>query len=133
MNLVDTSAWVDYLRGADTRARWTLRRMLTGDELPAVTEPIVAELLSGATDERNLDQLDTLTASLPMLSVDPSVDYRDAALIYRTTRRRGLAVRRFADCLVAAVALRRDAVLVHKDVDFDAIARAVPLRTMPLR
>ena len=133
MNLVDTSVWVDYLRASDTRARRTLRRMLSTDDLPAVTEPVVMELLAGAPDERAFDQLDTLTSSLPMLNVEPAHDYRDAALIYRAARHRGLTVRRLTDCLIAAVALRYDAVVVHKDADFDAIARAVPLRTTPLR
>jgi predicted nucleic acid-binding protein len=68
-----------------------------------------------------------------MLNVEPAHDHRDAALIYRATRHRGLTVRRLTDCLIAAVALRYDAVVVHKDADFDAIARAVPLRTTPLR
>lgn len=71
--------------------------------------------------------------ALPMLSVEPVHDYRDAALIYRAAKQRGLTVRRLTDCLIAAVALRHDAVVVHKDTDFDAIARAVPLRTTPLR
>jgi hypothetical protein len=133
VNLVDTSVWVDYLRASDTRARRTLRRMLSTDDLPAVTEPVVMELLAGAPDERAFDQLDTLTSSLPMLNVEPAHDYRDAALIYRAARHRGLTVRRLTDCLIAAVALRYDAVVVHKDADFDAIARAVPLRTTPLR
>lgn len=133
MNFVDTSVWVDYLRASDTRARRALRRMLSTDDLPAVTEPVVMELLAGAPDERTFDQLDTLTSSLPMLNVEPAHDYRDAALIYRAARHRGLTVRRITDCLIAAVALRHDAVVVHKDADYDAIARAVPLRTTPLR
>ena len=133
MNLVDTSVWVDYLRASDTRARRTLRRMLASDDLPAVTEPIVLELLAGAPDDRALDQLDTMTSALPMLAVQPLHDYRDAALIYRAVRHRGFPVRRLSDCLIAAVAMRHDAVLVHKDAEFDAIARAVPLRTTPLR
>jgi predicted nucleic acid-binding protein len=133
MNLVDTSVWVDYLRASDTRARKALRRMLSSDDLPAVTEPVVMELMAGALDERAVEQLDLLTSALPMLSVQPVHDYRDATLIYRATRRRGFTVRRLTDCLIAAVALRHDAVLVHKDADFDAIARAVPLRTTPVR
>ena len=133
MNLVDTSVWIDYLRATDTRARRTLRRMLSADELPAVTEPVVMELLAGAPDDRTLDQLETLTSALPMLSVEPVHDYRDAALIYRATRHRGFTVRRLTDCLIAAVAIRHDAVVVHKDTGYDAIARAVPLRTTPLR
>jgi predicted nucleic acid-binding protein len=133
VNLVDTSVWVDYLRASDTRARRTLRRMLSTGDLPAVTEPVVMELLAGAPDERAFDQLDTRTSSRPTLNVEPAHDYRDAALIYRAARHRGLTVRRLTDCLIAAVALRYNAVVVHQDADFDTIARAVPLQTTPPR
>ncbi len=37
-----------------------------------------------------------------------------------------------ADCLIAAVAMRCDATVVHVDADFDVIASCVPLRTVSL-
>lgn len=55
------------------------------------------------------------------------LDFRDAAAICRATARTGETVRRLIDCLIAAVAVRAGAVLLHKDGDFDVIARHVPL------
>lgn len=37
------------------------------------------------------------------------------------------------DCLIAAVALRTGATLVHKDVDFEMVAGVVPLAHRSLR
>ena len=36
------------------------------------------------------------------------------------------------DCLIAAVVLRHGATLVHKDRDFEVIAKAVPLQQLSL-
>jgi predicted nucleic acid-binding protein len=132
MRLVDTSVWIDYLRGSDTRARHELRRMLAHPADVAITEPVVMELLAGVTDDKALSALEALTTGLPMISVDPRLDYRDAATIYRAVRRRGQTVRRLNDCLIAAIALRAGATLVHKDADFDVIARCVRLEAMSL-
>ena len=46
-----------------------------------------------------------------------------------------LALRQVAgttDCLIAAIAWRRDATLVHADVDFDRIAARYPVQVMSL-
>ncbi len=98
----------------------------------ATTEPIIIELLAGATSTRAIRQLETLTSGLVLLSVDIAVDYHDAAAIYRAARASGRAVRRMNDCLIAAVAARASATLVHRDADFDAIAECVDLDIMRL-
>lgn len=107
--------------------------MLGAGEDIATTEPVVMELLAGAPDERALSRLEMLTAGLPLLGVDPSLDYRDAATIHRSVRRSGRTVRRLNACLVAAIVLRHGATLVHKDIDFEVIAECVPLDTHSLR
>jgi hypothetical protein len=61
-----------------------------------------------------------------MLSVDPRTDLHFAAHPYRAVRESGHTVRSSIDTLIAAVAIQRDAVLVHKDKDFDRIAAVVP-------
>lgn len=47
-------------------------------------------------------------------------------------RPQGRTVRSLVDCLIAAVALRHDVALLHKDADYDAIAGCLPLRTHPV-
>jgi predicted nucleic acid-binding protein len=51
-----------------------------------------------------------------------------AARLYRTARTRGVTVRSSVDCLIAARALPHDLEVLHRDGDFDAIARVYPLR-----
>lgn len=133
MILLDTSAWVDYLRGAPGPATQHVRDLVRDGAPLAVTEPVVMELLAGAPDDRALERLEALVSGLPLLAVDAHLDYRAAAAIYRSARRRGLTVRRLVDCLIAAVAARTGARLVHKDVDFEVIATVVRLDAVSLR
>lgn len=133
MNLVDSSIWIDYFRGMPTAARDTLRSMLADGDEVFITEPIIMELLAGAPDFSAARRLETLVNGLSLLTVEPDLDYRDAASIYRNVRRSGRTVRKMNDCLIAAVALRTGATVVHKDIDFEMIGEVVPLVHRSLR
>lgn len=56
------------------------------------------------------------------------VDAEEAAHIYRVCRRAGETIRSMNDCLIAAIAIRNDVPVLHRDRDYDAIARHFPLR-----
>jgi hypothetical protein len=130
--LIDSSVWIDFLRGSPTPAREGLRSLLqTRCADVATTEPIILELL--APNGHALAQLEALTNGLPLLTVDARLDYRSAAALYRTARRTGRTVRRLINCLIAAVALRTEATVVRKDADYDALADVVPLDVVSFR
>ena len=88
------------------------------------------EILAGARNERHAIDLKQLIARAHMIPTD-SIDYENAASIYRACRRFGITVRTHIDCLIAAVAIRVNTPLLHKDSDFDAIARVTKLRIHP--
>lgn len=134
MILVDTSGWVDFLRGVDSAATAAVRELIgrRHDEL-VMCEPIAMELLAGATDPAAVDRIERLTDGLPSLGLEPVLDFRSAAGLHRLARAGGETVRSIVDCLIAAVALRNDAILVHKDRDFEVLARVVPLRQRSYR
>lgn len=77
--------------------------------------------------------IERLVDWLPVLSVDPTVDFRQAASIHLAVRRTGRTPPSLVDCLIAAVAVRHDTEVVHADADFEAIASAWPLRVLDLR
>lgn len=127
MELIDSSAWVEYLRGTGSAAHHEVRRLVHEDPAEiATTEPIIMELLAGPTDPRTVDRLERLAAGLPLLAVHAALDYHEAAAIFRVVRRSGQTVRKLLDCLIAAVALRTGVTLVHCDRDFDRIADCIP-------
>ncbi len=125
--LIDSSAWIEYFRKTGSPAHLEVKRLLA--ESPAavaMTEPVMLELLAGAPSSHAFLQVQALCNGLPMLRVEASVDWLEAAAVYRTTRAAGHTVRKSVDCLIAAVALRNKATLVHRDVDYDVIAEAIP-------
>jgi predicted nucleic acid-binding protein len=122
--LVDSSAWIEFLRDTGSPACTRVDELL-GDEI-ATCHPVRMEVLAGARDERHLERLRRLLARASVLPTAPA-DYEDAAALYRTCRRRGDTVRKLVDCLIAAHAIRADVPLLHADADFDVLARHTDL------
>jgi len=129
MILVDSSAWIDFLRASGSKAGEHLARLLAHDDALAITGAIEMEILAGARDEVQLLQLRRLLARATLVETVPS-DFSDAAMIYRTCRRDGRTVRRMIDCLIAAAARRLDIPLLHADSDFEAIAASGLVRVL---
>lgn len=125
MTLVDTSAWVEFLRDTGNAVCVGVDQLLDGDI--ATCDPIRMEVLAGARDETHLNDLRRLLARASAVAVEP-VDYEEAAALYRTCRRRGETVRKLIDCLIAAVAIRADLPVLHADADFDILGRHTRLR-----
>jgi predicted nucleic acid-binding protein len=105
-----------------------VRTLLESRAFLATTEPIVMEVLSGAGDDSHLRMLRRLVLGCQMIPLRGLSDYEEAAAVYRSCRRAGLAVRRLVDCLIAIVAINTNALLLHDDSDFDLIAQQTPLR-----
>jgi hypothetical protein len=122
--LVDTSAWIEFLRDTGSPVCDEVDRLL-GKGI-AVTDPIIMEVLAGARDDAHLRNLRGMLARATLLRCE-SVDFETAALLYRACRANGETVRKLVDCLIAAVAIRHRARLLHADADFDVLARHTPL------
>ncbi len=120
MILVDTSAWVEFLRDTGSPVCNRVDALIDGDI--AVCHPIRMEVLAGARDERHLTSLRGLLARVSLLPTEP-VDYEEAAALYRACRRRGETVPKLIDCLIAATAVRTSTPVLHADNDFDVLAR----------
>lgn len=118
MILVDTSAWIEFLRDTGSSTCEEVDRLLAGDV--AVCDPIRMEVLAGARDEAHLRQLRGLLARASVLPTGPS-DHETAASLYRVCRRRGATVRKLVDCLIATVAIRDAVPVLHSDSDFDLL------------
>lgn len=134
MILVDTSVWVEHLRGTGSRAHRALRELaVTEPGGVAVCEPIAMELLAGPTDPFTVRRIEEQLGTLEDLGVDVVQDFRAAAALAREVRRSGHSVRSVTDCLIAAVALRHDAEVWHCDEDYVRIAAVSDLRHRDLR
>jgi predicted nucleic acid-binding protein len=132
LTLVDTSAWVEFLRRTGSPAHRTVRRLIDAGAELAVTEPIVMEVLAGARSDSDAERLRHRMLAFAFLPLLGLPDYEASAAIHRTCRYAGESIRSHIDCLIAAVAIRARVPLLHADSDFDVIARHTPLRLEPL-
>lgn len=123
MTLVDTSAWVEFLRGTGSDTHRAVRRLLEQDALLHTTDVVVMEVLAGARDAEHEQRLRRLLARCDYLPVEGLASYEAAASLYRVCRHAGETVRALADCLIGAVALRAGVPVLHSDRDFDVLAR----------
>lgn len=128
MILVDSSAWIEFLRATGSSAHLRLRSALEQRVELASTDVIVMEILAGARDEADRDRLRRLLYGIEFLAVDGPADYEQAAELYRACRVGGETPRKLSDCLIATVAIRNGAMLLCEDADFAVIARYSPLR-----
>lgn len=125
MILIDTSAWVEFLR--DTGSTVCQRVDAVLDEEIAISHPIRMEVLAGARNEGHLEDLRGLLARSSLVATEPT-DYEDAAALYRGCRRGGETVRKLIDCLIAATAIRTSMSVLHADTDFEVLARHTRLQ-----
>ena len=125
MPLIDTSAWIEYLRktGSDTNVE--MRNVLTRRH--HICDAVTMEILSGARDDANAQSLKKLLSRATVIETKP-IDYQNAASIYRACRQVGITVRTQIDCLIAAIAIRTGTPLLHQDSDFIAIAQITKLK-----
>jgi predicted nucleic acid-binding protein len=93
----------------------------------ALTRMIYLEVPQGVSSQSQFDATRRiLGAQTLLLPHDERLSFEGAAQLYRRARAMGLTIRKSTDCLIAALAVENDAVLVHNDKDFIALARAIP-------
>lgn len=126
MVLVDTSVWIDVFR---TSVALDLESLVDFDEVVTCL-PVVQEVLQGFDEERAFRLARESMLALPIVESPMAEEvWLEAADLYRSARRLGVTVRSGVDCLIAVCALRNDLTVLHRDRDFDAIARIVPLHS----
>lgn len=130
MILADTSAWVELQRATGSQIDQRMTALLQEGGL-VVTEPVVMEILATSRRAPEVAALRRRLLAFPMLPVGGLDTWERAAVIQRACRARGASVRSMIDCVIAAVAIREGATLLHRDRHFDVIARHTPLRIEP--
>jgi hypothetical protein len=121
--LVDTSVWIDHIRGSRTRAVTALDRALVQEAEVALTEWIYLELLQGARSKHAFAKLKRYFSPYPVLRPTRGLEtFAAAADLYRRCREQGVTPRSAGDCLIAVVAVEHGVPLLHSDRDFVHIA-----------
>ena len=127
MYLVDTSVWIDYIRGgSDPQVRF-LRGLLANPLSVSIAPLIYMEILQGARDSGAFERLQDYLSGQRFVDFEqPANSHAAAARIYLDCRLRGVTVRSSIDCLIAQLAIESELFLLHHDQDFRRIAAVVP-------
>ena len=129
MIVVDSSVWIGYFNGTETRETLLLDGIL-GVEPVVIGDLILAEVLQGFRSDldvrRALDAMDTLMFE-PMVGRDIALA---SARNYRVLRARGVTVRKTIDMLIATYCMENRHALLHSDRDFEQIQQHLGLETL---
>ena len=129
MVIVDTTVWVDYLKGASTPEVEWLDREASRQRL-GLLDLMACEVLQGlSTDQEAMRVLRHLRRFeiFPTGGIESAVA---AARNYRHLRTRGRTVRKTIDCLIATFCIEQNHALLHNDRDFDAFEELLDLQVV---
>jgi predicted nucleic acid-binding protein len=128
MILVDSSVWIDGLRGNDTPQVAFLQRNIGQVEI-VIGDLILTEVLQGVPEihARRTEQYLRKFAIVELAGEHNAVK---AARHFRYLRGKGYTIRKTIDLLIATWCMENDFALLHNDRDFDPFAEHLGLRTV---
>jgi predicted nucleic acid-binding protein len=124
---VDSSVWIDHLRGLPTPQTRDLDDLLAARELSLpqrritpvlIGDLVLLEVLRGIDDERGYARTRAILLSFPQVRVGGSELAFAACAHCRRLRQIGITIRKTVDCLIAAWCIENDVALLHNDRDF---------------
>jgi predicted nucleic acid-binding protein len=125
MILVDTSVWIEIFRDKTGHVAKAFKEII-GAQNYALSRFHQLELLQGARNEKEWELLDGYLTTQYYLETS-DITWQQAARIFFELRRKGVTINSPIDCCIAQIALEWDAVLLHRDKDFEKISRNRPL------
>ena len=127
MILVDTSVWIDYLRGTPTAQADKLDSLLGATPL-AIGDLILTEILQGCATDREFNAVYRMLSALDLIMLGGADVAIAAARNFRKLRALGLTPRKTIDTVIATRCIVSGHELLHNDRDFDPFARHLGLR-----
>jgi predicted nucleic acid-binding protein len=115
--LVDSSVWIDFLRGTETPQTARLEQWL-GQRPIAIGDLMLTEVLQGIPGERDFDKARQLFAAFPTVDIAGEAIALEAARNYRRLREIGVTVRKTIDTLIATRCIVDGHSLLFSDRDF---------------
>jgi predicted nucleic acid-binding protein len=132
--LVDSSVWIDYLRGTSNRPVEQLDAWLKGGDSTVdvgVADLVVFEVMRGFVSPNEQRRARDLLLALDVVEIGGLENALLAAEHYRALRGQGYNVRSPIDVLLASYCIANGHMLLHRDADFDVMAALRGLRVVP--
>jgi predicted nucleic acid-binding protein len=119
--LIDTSGWICFFAPRGYEDMKKVISFLLDEDRVAIAGPIFVELFQGARDFEEKQNIKNYAKGLHWLQITDEHWYESAELTFQL-RRKGVTSS-IIDVLIAVVAMDYQCTLLHKDTDFDHIAR----------
>jgi predicted nucleic acid-binding protein len=132
--LVDSSVWIDYLRGTSNRPVAQLLAWLQGGDATVdlgVADLVVFEVMRGFASPKEQRRARDLLLALDVVEIGGFDNALLAAEHYSALRAQGYTVRSPIDVLLASYCIANNHMLLHRDADFDVMAALRGLRVVP--
>ena len=129
MIIVDTTVWVDYLRGIRTSHADWLDSQLARKRL-GLTDLILCEVLQGITSTNQFEAVQEELLNFAVFETGTVEIAVEAALNYRRLRAAGRTVRKTIDSLIATFCLLEKHSLLHNDRDYDPFEDVLGLKVI---
>jgi predicted nucleic acid-binding protein len=125
MNLiVDSSVWIDSFNPKIKSTEKEILKQLIFNDNPIYLCPIIyQEVLQGIREDKIFKEVKSILQQYRMIEIDLMVATNYAINLYRHLRKKGIAIRKSVDCLIASYAILEDMYILHNDSDFTQIAR----------
>jgi predicted nucleic acid-binding protein len=127
--IVDTTVWIDYLRGTENAETGWLDREVQRQRL-GLTDLILCEVLQGIREQSAFTRVRADLLKFRVFHTGGSELAVAAAQNYRDLRQRGYTVHKTIDCLIATFCLQATHELLHRDRDFDCFEKVLGLRVV---
>jgi predicted nucleic acid-binding protein len=122
--LVDSSVWIDLLRGRQTPQTQALSILLgDGRAVISIADLVLFEVLRGVANERSQAIVRNRFSMLNVVEIGGEENALNGAMLYRRLRGLGRTIASAVDLLQASYCVKHNAVLLHSDQDFDIIER----------
>jgi predicted nucleic acid-binding protein len=129
MVIVDTTVWVDYLRGERNAESDWLHRQLEHQRI-GLTDLILCEVLQGVRNDRTFLHVRRELLGFAIFENGGSEIAIAAAQNFRALRERGRTVRKTIHCLIATFCIRGRHALLHRDRDYEAFEQELGLAVL---
>jgi predicted nucleic acid-binding protein len=124
-----TSVWVNFSKDISNTETQLLETYLSSKLIKILVTPtIIQEFLMGLRTQKQIDFYQLHFGRLICLDHNWKETSIAAAKLYFDLRKKGITIRKSADCLSAQVAIANGVLLVHNDSDFNLIASGSALR-----
>jgi len=127
--LVDTTVWVDFIRGRRTDEVVKLEELIDSGAV-LVGDLVLCEFLRGFGSDAEAQRVEQALNKFPIV---PLCDARlavEAAANYRILRARGITLSKTVDLIIGTYCIHHSLPLLHNDRDFDAMEKYLGLMVL---